>query len=109
MRLAPAVIQQFLRTHPEDVMSSYAKLKAALESYHVRGETYSWGADDAAAPETGATPMEFGAVEAIAKGKGKGKKTVMCWTCGKQGHRAPECRSGPPCPEWKGGGKGSGK
>eukprot|EP00972_Heterocapsa_arctica_P081946 12077929-Heterocapsa_arctica.AAC.1 len=55
-------------------MSSYAKLKAALESYHVRGETYSWGDD--ATLDSGAVPMEIGAigeVEAIAKGKGKGK------------------------------------
>eukprot|EP00972_Heterocapsa_arctica_P049348 7263663-Heterocapsa_arctica.AAC.1 len=82
-------------------MSSFVKLKAALESYHVRGETYSWGADDAVAPDMGATPMEIRAVEAIAKGKGKGKKAVMCWTCGTQGHRAAECRSGPTRPEWK--------
>eukprot|EP00972_Heterocapsa_arctica_P066458 9807049-Heterocapsa_arctica.AAC.1 len=77
MRHAPVAIRQFLRMHPEDVMSSYVKLKGALESYHVRGALYAlgdrsqWDEMDASA-----VPMdvgEVGDVEAIAKGKGKGK------------------------------------
>eukprot|EP00972_Heterocapsa_arctica_P013185 1937580-Heterocapsa_arctica.AAC.1 len=52
---------------------------------------------------------EVGEVEWIAKGKGKGKgkKAMTCWTCGKQGHRAAECRSGPTAKG--GGGNGAGK
>ena len=48
------------------------------------------------------------------KGKGKGKQTSAwgttptCWTCGKVGHRSPECWSAPP-QQAHGGGKAKGK
>eukprot|EP00972_Heterocapsa_arctica_P079402 11702449-Heterocapsa_arctica.AAC.1 len=63
MRHAPVMIRQFLRTHPEDVMSSYMRLKGALESYHVRGAVYTWGDrtwnDDA---DPGVVPMDIGEI-----------------------------------------------
>eukprot|EP00972_Heterocapsa_arctica_P091586 13510448-Heterocapsa_arctica.AAC.1 len=57
-------------------MSSYTKLKGALESYHVRGALYAWGDWQWDDVDAGAAPMdigEVGDVEWIAKGKGKGK------------------------------------
>eukprot|EP00972_Heterocapsa_arctica_P109815 16168278-Heterocapsa_arctica.AAC.1 len=62
MRHAPVAIRQFLRTHPEDVMSSYVKLKGALELYHVRGALYAWGDRQWDDVDAGAAPMDIGEV-----------------------------------------------
>ena len=53
----------------------------------------------------GPTPMDIGAFnKGSGKGAGGGKpaSNVTCWSCGKKGHRAAECRSKP-----KGSGKGA--
>eukprot|EP00972_Heterocapsa_arctica_P104275 15369896-Heterocapsa_arctica.AAC.1 len=62
MRHAPVAIRQFLRKHPEDVMSSYTKLKGVLESYHVRGVLYAWGDRQWDDVDAGAAPMDIGEV-----------------------------------------------
>eukprot|EP00972_Heterocapsa_arctica_P014671 2161174-Heterocapsa_arctica.AAC.1 len=77
MKKAPKDVRNFLRGHPDDLTQDFGRLKRALHTYRVRGQTYdSTGrvvSEDGERWETQPTslPME---VDALAwKGKGAGK------------------------------------
>ena len=83
-------------------MSSYAKLKAALEAFHIRGMTYSL----AGARQGDRVPMDVGAL-ANAGSKGKGRPGGVGGAGGvrRAGHKSPDCYRPRGA---KGGGKGGG-
>ena len=88
-------------------------LKEHLALYSDRCETYAAFRNELdtlvkarAAFLIGPAPMDIGALKGGPKGKkgkGKGTESRQCFTCGKTGHLAANCRSGAP-----GGGKGGG-
>ena len=88
-------------------------LKEHLALYSDRCETYAEFRHELdtlvkarAAFLVGTAPMDIGALKGGPKGKkgkGKGAESRQCFTCGKTGHLAANCRSGAP-----GGGKGGG-
>eukprot|EP00972_Heterocapsa_arctica_P018764 2774425-Heterocapsa_arctica.AAC.1 len=76
MKKAPKDVRNFLRGHPDDLTEDFGRLKRALHTYRVRGQTYdSVGrvvSEDGERWETQRAPLPM-EVDALAwKGKGKG-------------------------------------
>jgi hypothetical protein len=92
---APDKIKGFVQTCPRETRSTHPALRKAIWEF-VLGGRGSNRVPERFQPTPTTTPME---VDAVYKGKGKGKS---CHSCGKPGHFAKDCWA-------KGGAEGKGK
>ena len=87
-RNAPDIVKQYLKACSADILDNYAALKKAIQSLVER--------DRALFSSSETVPMDIGQLQGGAsspgKGKGKPKREVICYRCGKPGHTRAECR-----------------
>eukprot|EP00972_Heterocapsa_arctica_P073944 10915633-Heterocapsa_arctica.AAC.1 len=89
-------VKEVLRVTPIDIGLDFAQLKKLLKAYFDRGIIFD--ATDILNPLKSSHHLKGSAMEvdAVPKGKGKGagpmNVNAKCFTCGKTGHVAKECR-----------------
>ncbi|CAE8737401.1 unnamed protein product, partial [Polarella glacialis] len=94
-RWAPKRVREFLRVNTSDLTASYVELKRALRDLQVRSQTFDAAGQGSQDQHSEYVPMIVDALKGV-QGKGKGQAfDGKCFQCGKEGHRARDCRQKP--------------